>query len=94
MTTIYLHIGMPKTGTTCLQKALFKNRDKLLENGYLYPMSGIRHNAKQIEDRYCHNLLAQFFIDFKEKSHLLSQFPNWEDVKIEINSIDPKNVII
>lgn len=94
MTTIYLHIGMPKTGTTCLQKALFKNRDKLLENGYLYPMSGIRHNAKQIEDRYCHNLLAQFFIEFKGKSYLLSKFPNWEDVKIEIDSINPKNVII
>ncbi|MCC5615458.1 hypothetical protein LC605_10330 [Nostoc sp. CHAB 5836] len=94
MTTIYLHIGMPKTGTTSLQKVLFNNRDKLLENGYLYPLSGIRHNAKEIEDRYCHNLLALFFLDFKEKDDLLSQFSTWEGLKTEIDSINPKNVII
>lgn len=94
MTTIYLHIGMPKTGTTSLQKVLFNNRNKLLENGYLYPMSGIRFNAKQIEDRYCHNLLALFFLDFKEKCDLLSQFSTWEGLKTEIDSINPKNVII
>ena len=94
MTTIYLHIGMPKTGTSSLQKVLFNNREKLLENGYLYPMSGIRHNAKEIEDRYCHNLLALSFLDFKEKNDLLSQFPTWEGLKTEIDSINPKDVII
>jgi hypothetical protein len=31
MTTIYLHIGMPKTGTTSLQHFLSNNREKLLE---------------------------------------------------------------
>ncbi|WGV25122.1 hypothetical protein [Halotia branconii] len=94
MTTIYLHIGMPKTGTSSLQKILFNNRDKLLEAGYLYPMSGIRHNAKEVEDRYCHNLLALCFLDFKEKNDLLSQFPTWESLKTEIDSINPNNVII
>ncbi|MFN6483331.1 MULTISPECIES: hypothetical protein [unclassified Nostoc] len=94
MTTIYLHIGMPKTGTSSLQKILFNNRNKLLKNGYLYPMSGIRNNAKEVEDRYCHNLLALFFLDFKEKNDLLSQFSTWEGLKTEIDSINPKNVII
>ncbi len=52
MTTIYLHIGMPKTSSTYLQKILFDNREILLENGILYPVSGMRHNSKYIEDNY------------------------------------------
>jgi len=31
MTTVYLHIGIPKTGTTSIQTFLFNNRDKLLD---------------------------------------------------------------
>ena len=36
--TIYLHIGSPKTGTKTIQKFLYENKDKLLENGILYPI--------------------------------------------------------
>ncbi|MCH5202075.1 MAG: hypothetical protein J1F17_02605 [Oscillospiraceae bacterium] len=41
MKTIYLHIGMPKTGTTFLQKSLFDNSDVLKKYGYDYPDMGI-----------------------------------------------------
>lgn len=94
MTTIYLHIGMPKTGTTYLQKALFNNRDKLLENGYLYPICGIKYNAKEIVNRYCHNTLAHYLMGFENKDNALSQFTVWEELTREIDSINPKNVII
>ncbi|MFN6477362.1 hypothetical protein [Nostoc sp. DedQUE07] len=93
MTTIYLHIGMPKTGTTCLQKALFNNRDKFLETGYLYPMSGIKHNAREIVNRYCHNTLAHFLMGLEDKDNTLSM-SIWEELKTEIDFINPKNVII
>ncbi|MDZ8136260.1 MAG: hypothetical protein RM049_13290 [Nostoc sp. DedQUE04] len=93
MTTIYLHIGMPKTGTTCLQKALFNNRDKFLENGYLYPMCGIKHNAKEIVNRYCHNTLAHCLMGLEDKDNTLS-ISIWEELKTEIDFINPKNVII
>lgn len=34
---IIIHIGMPKTGSTAIQKTLARNRDLLRENGILYP---------------------------------------------------------
>jgi hypothetical protein len=93
MTTIHFHIGMPKTGTTCLQKALFNNRDQFLENGYLYPISGIKHHAKEIVNRYCHNTLAHCLMGLEDKDNTLSM-SIWEELKTEIDSINPKNVII
>lgn len=37
MATVYLHIGMPKTGTTFIQKTLRKNNGILKKQGYIYP---------------------------------------------------------
>lgn len=37
MTTVYLHIGTMKTGTSALQNFLDENRALLREKGYLYP---------------------------------------------------------
>lgn len=34
---VYLHIGAPKTGTTYLQKLLWRDRDRLRGDGVLYP---------------------------------------------------------
>ena len=36
--TIYLHIGMPKAGSTSIQRFLYNNREKLKEFGILYPI--------------------------------------------------------
>lgn len=41
MPTIYLHIGMPKTGTTFLQKTLLDNNEVLKKYGYDFPDIGI-----------------------------------------------------
>lgn len=35
--TIYLHIGMPKTGTSSIQRFLYENRVALEKKGVLYP---------------------------------------------------------
>ena len=40
--TIYLHIGIHKTGTTAIQYNLLQNRDWLAQQGYLYPKSCFR----------------------------------------------------
>lgn len=37
MKTLYLHIGMPKTGTSSIQKFLLKNRKVLGQHGYCFP---------------------------------------------------------
>ena len=49
--TIFLHIGLPKTGTTYLQCQIQTNRDKLRDNGIFVPQTG------QLVGRD-HNLLA------------------------------------
>jgi hypothetical protein len=38
--TVYLHIGMNKTGTSALQRFFAQNQVRLAENGVLYPVSG------------------------------------------------------
>lgn len=35
--TVYLHIGLPKTGTTFLQTTMWENRRGLRKQGFLYP---------------------------------------------------------
>jgi hypothetical protein len=35
--TIYLHIGIPKTGTTAIQNFFFQKREDLKNYGLLYP---------------------------------------------------------
>lgn len=41
-----LHIGLPKTGTTSCQEALFANREMLLKrHGYFYPSVAPSHNS-------------------------------------------------
>lgn len=38
--TLYIHIGGHKTGTSAIQEFLFLNRKRLMNKGYLYPLTG------------------------------------------------------
>lgn len=40
MPSVILHVGMPKTGTTTVQRALSASASLLEKNGILYPLSG------------------------------------------------------
>ncbi len=84
MTTVYLHIGIPKTGTTSLQNFLLKNRENLLAQGILYPTSGItinpNFNCFQSGD---HNL---FWALDKECKAYDSNAGDWEDIHREIKT--------
>ncbi len=42
---MFLHIGLPKTGTTAIQKFLFDHRRWLEQGGILYPRAGCAGNA-------------------------------------------------
>lgn len=99
MTTIYLHIGMPKTGTTSLQHFLKNNQEKLLEEGYLYPKSGRIPTADNITvNRLNHHSLASALLRKYAPKAATPQSAiwegSWESLKIEIEMIKPKNVII
>ena len=41
---VFLHIGLPKTGTTYLQSVLWGSKDALAKDGYLLPGAGHREH--------------------------------------------------
>tara|TARA_R110002110_G_scaffold3754_1_gene19523 strand:- start:51050 stop:52003 length:954 start_codon:yes stop_codon:yes gene_type:complete len=45
MTTLYLHIGTHKTGSTATQNYLYQHRDELISRGILYPSAGLEGTA-------------------------------------------------
>lgn len=51
----FLHVGMPKTGTTTIQKFLASNRSQLQDQGFLYPRS-VGNNSNHLK-------LAAFAMD-------------------------------
>jgi hypothetical protein len=48
--TLFLHVGGPKTGTTYLQQLLFRNQQRLRENGVLYPGTAMRSHFWAAQD--------------------------------------------
>ncbi len=51
---VYVHVGLPKTGTTFLQTSLLQNRDALREDGVLYPGGGERMFLAAVDVRGTH----------------------------------------
>jgi hypothetical protein len=52
---LYLHVGLPKSGTTFLQALFEANRDRLLEHGILYPPAeagSMFHAALEVRGTY------------------------------------------
>ncbi len=83
MSTLYLHIGTTKTGTTALQNFLSDNRDILNRKGYCYP--SFPYHYKDVSDRRnAHFLIAgnpKDAIDTYQNGlcrlhHLFQQYPN------------------
>ncbi len=45
MPKLFLHVGLPKTATTSIQRFLLHNREKLIAHGVLYPRAGLQNFA-------------------------------------------------
>ncbi len=58
--TIYLHIGLPKTGTTSIQSFLYHNREELSTSGLFYPI--IEESMKE-KNASCANLRPILYKD-------------------------------
>jgi hypothetical protein len=54
--TLFLHIGLHKTGTTSIQVSLSKNKKELLERGYYVPLTGVPLDSQEGH----HNIPAEF----------------------------------
>lgn len=91
MTTIYLHIGLPKTGTSSIQTFLLDNREILLDKGFLYPLAGRPETCPFPQIRVGHHSLAHELTKAKTD---LANSPIWEEVQQEIKRLGSEKVII
>ena len=103
---IIMHIGMPKTGSTAIQFALTKSREKLLSNGILYPVNPDPF-SKQVKHMLYLSLLRQgdagqwLKQPDIEKKILSTYGPNFDlaefwlnDLKKQISDTKPHTLII
>ena len=92
---IFLHIGTHKTATTTIQAGCFENRETLLEDGWLYPGTGMFVSGH-------HNIAWEFLTDHHPLSW--NQIEAWakfrpklggmNELLAEINASPVNNVIL
>lgn len=62
MKTLYLHIGMPKTGTSSIQKFLLQNPEALARQGYCFPK--LPHKYPYVyNNRNAHFMVGKLYND-------------------------------
>lgn len=66
MSTVYLHIGIPKTGTTALQNFMAQNPEALQQHGICFPDFGYRYPNIGIY-RNGHFLISPYFSEEGKK---------------------------
>ncbi|MDO4322963.1 MAG: hypothetical protein Q4C61_10595 [Lachnospiraceae bacterium] len=66
MATLYLHIGIPKTGTTALQNFMAQNQEALQQHGICYPDFGYRYPRIGVY-RNGHFLIAPYVTEDQKK---------------------------
>ena len=59
MKTLYLHIGLPKTGTSAIQRFLNDNSEVLERRGYAYPIMPVEYKNHASQRRNAHFLVEQ-----------------------------------
>lgn len=69
MKTLYIHIGTPKTGTTSIQNFCGLNREKLREQGVLYPIMNYHYERKSVNRNgyFLHGVIKENGTRNKEK---------------------------
>lgn len=65
MATVYLHIGLPKTGTTSIQNFLTDNEDILKQHGIIFPDLGLRYPNVGYR-RNAHFMIADYIDENKK----------------------------
>ena len=59
--TLYIHIGLPKTGTTSAQVFLTLNRDRLVQHGLYYPQTSHPLFGSDWQHRFVHASIMEEF---------------------------------
>ncbi|MDH4480042.1 MAG: hypothetical protein QE283_09230 [Rhodoferax sp.] len=103
---IVIHMGMPKTGSTAIQRALANSREELISAGVLYPKN-IEPFGTQVKHLLCKTLLCQGDTDqwrgFPDAEAKIEKnygkdvnfFEIWlADLKSQIRSANPHTLLI
>jgi hypothetical protein len=81
--SLYLHIGLPKTGTSAIQGLLFDNTEALDSSGYIYPRGTIGGDS---DFAYAHHNLARAAFEKDAQT--------WDNFQAEINSLRKKKILV
>lgn len=96
---IILHMGLPKTGTTSLQNALFASRDKLRKRDVVYPDGGAARENHKLLTVLCHppEMVVQnirFLFDHDDARMRRAAVAMWDATKKEVERARPKLLIL
>ncbi|MGK0298760.1 MAG: hypothetical protein ACI9XC_002383 [Gammaproteobacteria bacterium] len=95
---LILHIGTHKTGTTTIQHLCWRNREELLDNGWLYPFNG----RPKYDFRPGHHLLSFSVLQkpmeqrpyWAQKITSINVTEEWDKLMEELSTFPDKNVIL
>jgi hypothetical protein len=85
--TPLLHIGIPKTGTTNLQRSAAYHREKLLEHGVCYPGNTLNH-------REAISALMARPLGWRSSGESTPQRAIWDRIEKEVKNSDAKRFLI
>ena len=92
--TVYLHIGLPKTGSSTIQHAFYQRRDRLSEVGIRYLQTG----ALEFNDFGHHILLmgamGERGLRIDEGKSIEAALTLWESALLEIESCSEGHVLV
>ncbi|ABV37609.1 hypothetical protein Ssed_3005 [Shewanella sediminis HAW-EB3] len=80
MKEIYLHVGYHKTGTTAIQNFMHRNKDLILSEGILYPLTGLSGAG--------HSKLANAFKGNEWDKVLKSLLPKENEIRQNIYALE------
>lgn len=95
---IFIHVGLPKTGSTALQQFLYENKDLLIEQNFCYPSAFLKTSppkhqkiVKALLGRININLLSELN-EIKQQSIIISS-EGFTNHLYEMNIVQSKRVI-
>jgi hypothetical protein len=80
---MYIHAGLPKTGTTSIQQFLKSNREALKNFGVLYPATGV-HGTGHV--KFAISFLSEKYLQRMRKSNLLCDDEGASKIKHQIEN--------
>ena len=89
----YVHIGMPKTGSSSIQSLLTENRNNLLDEGVLYPKTG-RLAAHGIAQQHISFVINDVYPDWIPLKARMSFKQLKKELYSELRSIDHSTLVI